>query len=294
LEIFLHIGAHRTGTTSLQANLSNNRKLLRKHRLSYWGPKTIRKGLFAGMFSAPSFRDSDDKVKLVTETKQNINHRIEALAQRGQSYLLISDENVLGSMKSNLRQSELYPDLFMRLTHFSSIFGKDCSRVGISIRQYDSFWSSCIAYSIKAGYRVPSSNDLARLCGQTRTWRDVILEVSEMFPNAKILVWEFDNYAGKTNEQMRILTGLELDFQTAQIDNRRHNASPNLSNLRKILLDRGDGVAAQSFSNSEDLYKPFSSRQIEHLRENYLRDIDWLKSGAEGSVTFFGSERETH
>ena len=292
MDILLHIGAHRTGTSSLQMGIGKNRQMLKKMGITYWGPSMIRKGLFAGMFRPPNTLDGDENVKIANQSKSNINSKIQNLSERGQTKLLISEENIMGSMKTNLREAELYPNLFMRLAHFSSLFGSNCAKIGISLRAYDEYWASSIAFSITHGYHFPSKDELTRLVNQTRSWRDIVVEVSEVFPNAKILVWDFNSLAGKNEEIVKLLTGVKLESEFLPLDNVRHNASPRLSKLKEILMDRGDFITANKIPDHNSTYQPFTAVQIDHLKSKFQADLDWLKDGADGVAHFIRDEKD--
>lgn len=49
MKVILHIGAHRTGTTSFQSYMRRNADFMRIRRIGFWGPLRTRGGLFAGV-----------------------------------------------------------------------------------------------------------------------------------------------------------------------------------------------------------------------------------------------------
>ena len=53
MDVILHVGAHRTGTTSLQAFLERNRQLLNDNGIAVWTPRWTRSALFSGLYRAP-------------------------------------------------------------------------------------------------------------------------------------------------------------------------------------------------------------------------------------------------
>ena len=51
MEIVLHIGAHRTATTSFQAYMRGNAPGLVQGGVAFWGPLRTRNGLFSGLWA---------------------------------------------------------------------------------------------------------------------------------------------------------------------------------------------------------------------------------------------------
>jgi len=108
VKIILHLGAHRTATTTLQSGLERNATGLADLGLAVWTPRRTRSGLFSGLIHKP-----ED----VTERIERLGHRatgvirieIERLARQGMRQLLISEENMLGAARNNLRCERLYP-----------------------------------------------------------------------------------------------------------------------------------------------------------------------------------------
>jgi len=283
LEVILHIGAHRTGTTTLQRNLQQNHHNLMKNGLTVWGPRITRGGLFSGLLRGPEAQ-GDETARLIARNKGVIRIEMDRLASSGQKAVLVSEENILGGIRANLRRSLLYPGLEARLSGFSDVFGPVCSRVGITIRPYEQYWSSAMAHAIPTGHRVLTEDDLDRLVTQPRSWRRVICDVANAFPRAEIAVWEFGRMVGKPAAQLRILTGGARGFQMRPND-RRHNASPGRDALRAVLADRGGNYAAL-IASGDGRYMPFGAHHVEAMQARYADDLAWLRGVAVGRLRF--------
>ena len=65
MDIILHIGAHRTGTTSFQNYMRGFSNELVSLELAFWGPDMTRKGLFP-----PVFEGGDDSVAEVARQQE--------------------------------------------------------------------------------------------------------------------------------------------------------------------------------------------------------------------------------
>ena len=281
MEINLHLGAHRTASTTLQQFLDRNTAALRQSGIEVWTPARTRKGLFSGLFERP------EDVTLEMERRGNrslglIAIEMERARRAGCSSLLISDENMIGSTRNNLRQQQLYPLLTERLVRLRPAFDGKLRRIGISIRSYDTFWASCLAFGIVQGFRMPLMADLDRYITQPRRWRHVIANVAAAFPGVEILVWPFERFAGQPDQQLSFLTGARKSAVSLIGARDWNNPSPRADSLRQILALRGDADPGQPLTDQTGRWMPFSDAQLLALRAQYNADLDWLRCGADG------------
>jgi hypothetical protein len=281
LEINLHIGAHRNASTTMQQFLDRNQTGLRQTGVEVWTPSRTRKGLFAGLIERP-----ED----VTEQLERRGSRscgliaieMERLVRAGRRQLLISDENMIGTTRNNLRHVRLYPRVDERLRRFRPGLAPGLRRIGLSIRSYDTFWASCLAFGLTQGFRMPLTADLDHYITQPRRWRDLVRDVASAFPGVEILVWPYERFAGQPDVQLAILTGgiaSDLPFTGARDWT---NASPRCDKLRRILIQRGETALGRSFSDQDGRWMPFDEAQRLALRAQYAVDLDWLRRGADG------------
>ena len=273
LEVILHIGAHRTATTTLQATLHQNRSNLNKNGIAYWGPKVTRGGVFAGLLRT---RGADTPMARALQAKSigRMSLRLKKLDQTGRDMLVISDENILGSMNHNLREKLLYPDLRDRLGRFNTVLGQSCSRVCLAIRPYHQYWASSLAFLIAGGRVVPDAASIDRLARSERTWRDVVTDVARSFPMAEVLVWEFDRIADRPDWQFDLISARRAHL-THRFEWR--NQSLDRVGLRQVLCDRGEATTAHTIDPGTGAYMPFDAGQIAHMNQIYEQDVRWLR-----------------
>jgi len=278
------LGVHRTGTTTLQNYLENNRDNLDDISTEFWGPNRTRSGLFLGLMKKP--RDVNDMVRkrgnLSCDLMRMEMGRLEMARVKR---LIVSEENMIGVMGENLAEAGLYPDAKARLERFSNAFEDRCRQIILSIRSYEDYWASVLAYTIKRGRELPDHAMLDRLTNQTRHWRDVIVDIALAFPKAEVQVWKFEKTVGKPAHQLARLTGGAVPTQM-RANSRWRNASPDISKLRQILLERGEAQAAYSLPGGNMRWQPFDSDQVSRLRTQYDKDIKWLRAGADGVATY--------
>lgn len=281
MEINLHIGAHRTASTTLQTFLNTNQTALHDTGIEVWTPLRTRKGLFAGLIEQPE--DITEAIaRRAARSCGLIGIEVALLARAGRRQLLISDENMIGTTRNNLRQRRLYPRLDERLLRFGPTLGPRLRRIGLSIRSYDTYWASCMAFGIAQGFRMPMTADLDHYITQPRRWRDVIRDVATAFPGAEILVWPYERFAGQPDAQLAFLTGGVKP--AAGVTGARDwiNPSPRCDQLRMILNQRGDTSPGRNLTDQTGRWMPFDEAQRIAMRAQYAVDLDWLRSGADG------------
>ncbi len=288
LQVILHIGAHRTGTSSLQSAILKNQYNLRQNGLTFWGPRTTRGGIFSGLLRRPATFDQDGTRDLVKRNAGAIRIEMDRLRRARQKTLLISEENIMGTMPNNLRQTTLYPGLRRRLARFADIFDKSCQRIAMTIRPYENYWASAIAHTVPAGHPMPDEDSINNLSYDARGWRQVIEDVSAAFPSAEICIWEFDRFCDKTASQFKILTRGQRNLRFRPFSE-RHNTGATAARLRQVLLDRGKVDAARKITCGAGRYVPFDAAQKNSMRQRYQADLAWLRNGADQRAMFIQS-----
>ncbi len=287
VEICLHLGAHRTGTTGLQVLLNDQRPALRRSGVAFWGPHRTRSGLLAGLIKDPSTLTNRD-AKLGQRSCGRLRMEASRMEQNGAQQLVISEENLIGTMAQNLGATRLYGQLSDRLARFAPAFEGRALRIGLAIRAYDVHWASQLAFRVKMGASLPSVADLDRLVTQPRRWRNVIADVEAIFPNAQIIVWPFESWVSNPRRLVTHFLGRDIAFGTMSKPH-KSNASATAAELSEIAAERGDLDSALRLSTAGigARYMPFDAAQAGKLQDDYLADIAWLEAGVNSSrVTY--------
>lgn len=283
MEVILHIGMHRTGTTSFQALLRQNKAVLAARAMTVWGPDRTRNGLFTGLIHNPE-ELTPDMIRRGDRAAGLIRIEMERSARSGQTRLLVSEENIAGSIRSNLRSSRLYPQIDGRLERIAGAFAGRVTRVGMAIRSYDGLWSSALAYGLMHGMPLPDQDRLDRLVTQPRRWRDLVRSVHSAFSGAEVLVWPFERFGTRADAPLAILAG--ADMVQGFGEGQWMNPSPRGADLRRILVERGQGDRARDLVPDDGRWTPFDADHVAALRAEYSEDLVWLRNGADGIATF--------
>jgi len=274
MDVILHLGAHRTATTTFQHYIRDQRVDLAAQHVEFWGPRKARKSVFPGLFRSSAAR----KGRNVARRAEGRIAMFCAQAQAsGVQQLLISDENLLGTCIDNLRSERLYPGAGERTSRIVQAFGDKLRRIVITIRSQDLWWASACALTVSRGHAVPDAARLEALSLSRRTWRDVITDMACAAPDVQIDVIPFESYAGRPDHLLETTLG-----QSAAPDPelRWLNRSPDLRDLRLGLA--AQGANPDVLPDQTGRWQPFNDVQASRLRENYQDDLHWLMAGADG------------
>lgn len=274
MDIILHIGAHRTGTTSFQTYMRRSSGALSARGIAFWGPETTRKGLFSNIYSDRSGRGADTSR---SHECGPVGAPLNAARASGARCLIVSDENFMGGMRNNIRHAALYPQLSGRVVRVTQAFGSEVSTILISPRSLESYWCSVLAFCVKRGVPVPDLQKRTAIARGYRGWRDVIAEIAKALPDVAIKVLPFENYAGRPDRYLS--DAAEIDTPICR-ERAPVNKSPGLPALRRAMSANGQDARALPLGMGR--WNPFTNEQHSALRELYADDMMWLRSGANG------------
>jgi hypothetical protein len=276
MDVILHIGAHRSASTSFQAYLRANAATLEGQGICFWGPRRTRSGLFAGIIPVNGSPRLERQARMA---KGRIALQIERAAIKGMRQLIVTDENMIGAPRRNLRDTALYRGAGERMARHAAAFGGRITRVVLSIRAFDSYWPSTLAYGIARGHALPDPQVLEAISQEGRGWRGVIADLSCALPDVELLVLPHETYGAIPERRLQIMTADTLDVPLHQ-----HrlwlNRAPDMSALRQCLALRGQDPT--DLGPGEGRYDPFDAAQKARLRELYQDDLFWLAAGADG------------
>lgn len=254
MKVVLHLGAHRTGTTGLQNFLNANS--------AAFGQAGIRS------FCPPRSRE----VPISSIPMQS-------------DRLIVSEENLIGTMEDCIMQCSLYPTAAERLTRKIE-FASKVDTVYFSIRDLAAWWTSAITFCLARNTPLPSVEQVRRIALDTRSWSDVIKDVRKAFPNAKIVVREFNWKPENPKQQLKRLTKWP-EFQSGVQKRKKHNARPNFDRVVAALIERGESESLSRLPSSDEVHF-FEPAQVNDLSKKYLQDLEWI--AAQDDIEFWAQE----
>lgn len=281
MDIILHVGSHRTGSTSFQHYLRGNRAQLMAQGTALWEPNMLRKGLFDGLFATPRMLNGRN---LQRRAMGRVRLHAAQAKRAGAARLLVSEENMIGAPRACLRAASLFPAIGERMARLDAAFEGRISRVVMCIRAQDLWWSSVAAYGIGRGHPMPDETRIAALAASPRTWRDVITDMSCALPETEIHIMPFEQFVGQSDKILEQATEQPApqDFAKSWL-----NRSPDAAMLREKMAESGFPVSElpAHLASGEGRWNPFTPAQAASLREAYADDMMWLTAGADGLAT---------
>ncbi len=278
MDVILHLGAHRTATTTFHYYLREHDCALAGAGIEVWEPRKTRNGLLTGVMPVAGRLSEADQMRRATG---RIAMRLAKAEAQGMRAVVVSDENMIGAACKNLREGRLYGDIGARLARFGRAFGGRVTRAVLSVRAQDDYWSSVINYAVARGRPIPDARTLAWLAGAEPRWSDVIADLAGALPAAGIAVLPHAPFAARPDRKLAAMTGFE-GLPTAK-NTEALNATPELCKLHQIVALRG--LDATKLPQGRGKWSPFSGDQRAALRECWHDDLYWLRAGADGLAT---------
>ncbi|UWQ20654.1 hypothetical protein [Jannaschia sp. W003] len=277
MELILHLGAHRTATSSLQRLLDLNEAALAAAGVAAWTPRLTRSGVMAGLMGDPGRRDARRDLAAFRSAGR-VSLRQEALAARGVRRLVISDENMLGGLRENRALAKLYPTAAARLERVTAALGAP-ARVHLAIRAPDAWWTSAFVHLMLRGHRPPDADTLAAAVRARRGWRQVVEDVAAAFPGAALSVWSYEDWGARPGETFEHVTGVAPARAGVPVV----NGSPTAAALQQRLGEEGHAASLPALAGA---YAPFTPDQRAELRARHADDLAWLADGADGLAEY--------
>lgn len=272
MELILHLGAHRTGSTAFERMLESAD--LAGAGAALWGNARVR--------AIPGFQEGVGAEAFAAEWAGQ--------AAQGTGRLVICDENILGTMLGNLMAGALYPDLPMQLARYARLFPAPPRRIGLGIREPASYWTSCWSFVARRRWVPGVAETAPRIAAHPRGWADVVADLRAAFPHAAILVWPHEGLDRRLPATAARLLDLPETLFTAPAS--RINAAHAPGYLPAILRLRAAEPAmteeamraALSREVPEPGYSPFTPDQRAALAGRHARDLDLLRQGHAGAL----------
>jgi len=236
------VGAHRTGTTSAQNFLRTNKVAL---------------------------RDAGIEVFIPPETRSSADHEIGSDAH----CVIVSDENMIGTMENNVRSMSLYPDIDRRVTaHAAKLAGM--TTLMVSVRSLNDWWRSSLLYLCAKGFPYPDVDTLEKLSMNDRSWVGVINDLRGLFPETKFVVREHGWKPDNPKQFFKRATRMPEIGELKNLAD-RNNASPTYATIYSKFLEREDYESIARLEKDPDL-QLFSEQQNARFTSKYELDLHAL------------------
>lgn len=278
IELVVHLGAARTGTSALQAALrSDDAKLraggticLTPEGFGYRHRDTLRS--FTRTVVAVSRKTGPSRLRATFKARRELK----ALIGLGSfERLILSDENLLGPVFGTSDDEAIYPNANEVLQALSRILKRTPDRIVLVIRPYDEFIASAFAMSAAYAHsRFFYDRPPPNIAAPVRGWPELIKIIATTYPAAKLEVFRTDT---STTDDVRLSLLAETDTShLSPIE--RINAAPSVDALKMIASSKPrskveiDEIIARHHAGSA--LHLFSDSQAARLRARYYADIN--------------------
>ncbi len=191
-DLRLHIGLHKTGSTRMQRDLMRRKKHLTTRGVEIFGPKNLRLSQWR-YFWETSLALVLRKKGLAKGVVHNVALAVEIAQSNACRAVVISDEELAGSINKILKSGVLYPDIAARMRCLDPVLRGGHVVVVITVRNYADIFASLYAHRLKTRPLADFDTYKKAFLLMKRRWGDVVADVTKAIPGAKILVIRFED-----------------------------------------------------------------------------------------------------
>lgn len=275
-KIIIHVGVHKTATTSMQKFFENQQAKFLDHDVRYFPLRFTRKEI------TPLIRSREP---------QHGNRLTELLNGQRQGKLLLSDENILGNARE-IRRNRLYTSAETRLRRFMDQFERVPIHMFLTLRSPANFIASMYCEYLRNNPFVPFDVFTGDFNLQNCSYRAMFGWIRSVPANVRAHVIPFEEaYDGGPRTVLNAIvrqacgdrhtidlaafpsTGARAAFSSEEIDLFQmvaDQAGPETVRLLATAMERsGERFGAEKFA-------PLSQDMTDHLEAEYRKDLDWF------------------
>ena len=286
--IYLHLGVHKTATTYLQDLFALNQGRIASAGRAYWRLDQIRGDIDLGMREALAPRRGPRALaKRLLETPRPPLHRLRDKLDVAMDCIL-SEENLLGFPHEALR-GQFYVNARERLGLLAAALGDRPAEVWLCIRAYPGFLGSLYAEALRHGYHATIAEFTARNQAPGGQWRRLVETIHRSLPEARIVVWRFEDFRTLEPVVVERLSGVALAGlrPLAHADVRPSPSAKAVVEQSERAGDLGRAERTLSMAMLEDKFPlseypgkfdPWDNQTLARMNRDYTSDIASLRS----------------
>ncbi|MBU2993909.1 hypothetical protein Q4555_11250 [Octadecabacter sp. 1_MG-2023] len=225
--------------------------------VAIWGPRRLRdtEGFQATTRRLDDDAEPIDKAAAVAldALASQITEDAAAERARGVNTLVLSEENLMGSMGNNFRSGVFYGDVAQRLAAYDSLLPQSPDRIAMGVRDYGAVWTSAFHYLPQVGKSAPP-RETARdtLLDSRRGWPEVVRDVAKIWPDSPMLLWQQEDLEAQTVQICAAITGLDAD---------------------QVVVPDGKINARKAKTPRPDVFDPEERKHLTHRYNRHLRRL---------------------
>lgn len=283
MKVVLHLGAHKTASTYLQARLGNSTNVLTGRQITYIGPEAVRETLSR----AGSLQFAGKPIAFRTRRRltRAMGKLVHDAACMGASRVIISEETLLGRLSEIHDNGRFFEEVHRRLRVFRNTFDDVDLEILLAVRGLDGFLPSVWSHmALRRGYTPFDMERARRMIDARRRWSNVVEDVAKTYPNARLTVWRYEDMKAV---ETHVLRAFADDYGVSAIEPIKWRALSGLSALAVEALEklRADGTPCgpeqvrklwRKFPKPKGHadFQPFDNDMLDRLRADYAQDLE--------------------
>lgn len=276
--VYIHAGSHRSGTSSFQMCLYENRFSLRKagFDLAYPGRDGVPEGALRLRLPAPR-----DGLKRARDFVPRLRTHLSRISPDPRRALILSEENIPGIMPHFFR-GRFHPVTRVRLEVLDEVLGARPRFILFVPRSYDELFVSAYRKLAEDRAMKPFADCIPGLLAMRRGWPHVVAELRDLLKPEALVVVPYERRGESRELLARLVPG--LDPGRLKEPDRTLNLSATdaaLQRLQAVYRDGGEPdaaeraaiIAAHADDRAPRGIVELAPEQRNALRDRYRRDM---------------------
>ncbi|MEO0386029.1 MAG: hypothetical protein AAF281_00665 [Pseudomonadota bacterium] len=279
-ELRLHGGIHKTGSTYLQLCFARNRALLRARGLAVYGPSELRP-VTARFFRRP-------RPDLTEEEQARFAKDLGKIVDFDASEAtVLSQENMIGTIKFFVRRGKLYPTAPGVLRGLSAILPRPVTSIHLCLRDFPSYLASAYIEYIRTQPFLSFEDFVAKADLSALSWVPLVRTFGRVFKGAAMEVWDYEFFRRDPSAVIDGILGRPLagDLDLGGLNQRPSASAAVIAEMARIAERAGPEAARDAMAALEKAhppgpgvprFDPWEAAEVTALRGLYRQDLETL------------------
>jgi hypothetical protein len=272
--VSVHVGAHKTATTYIQAVLELNADALAGAGVAYIPLPRMRTTVTHQVWwpNSPNLAAAEAEIRARMSAASGQPRR-----------LLLSDENLIGTPPADLATHAFYPKARAHLARLVELLGIGSEpTLFLAVRTYDRFIPAMYAEVLRHREFLSFDEYVDRLDLDTVSWFSLVEELCAVVPAGRLTLWRYEDFAALERSIFAEMApeAAVIELKTPADPQVRPSppmrAVQALAALRQVLDDREVqrlvGPIYEHVTGGPP-FRPFARTDAEHLQSRYRADL---------------------
>ncbi len=281
IKVHLHLGAHKTATTSLQEVLRMNKKYLSEKGIYYFPREKFRDLVSRPHFYPKMLPSTIDKTFIDVLKEQN--------DYQGETKVIVSEENLIALVQEVLTSKGFYKNIESRFKRINKFFSDvNVEAVYFTTRSYDEFLPSIYVQMNRALNFKSFDSFMGRTSLDKLDWYDVVERIKNGINCERLIVEDFKSILKKPeNYYDDMIFGVPYSSLKG-LDKYLNDGISNEAVMMSTFLSDEIGVTVtpKVFNKLSSLFPtlnygkftPIKGQLKQQMREKYQADVERIKS----------------